>query len=168
MLDHIPLYLGVPSTVEDKLVFDKLGIIEYYGIKPAKIDHYVMYAVLDNGMNVDVEVHPSNIRLGKDLVQAAIDERYTDIPASHIVSWLTNLYSGPRRSIADFSLILRVPGLYEATSWCTRWPSEDEVKSMLRWLDRFSISIGVNDFKSYLEENLELAKDGIQTFLSDD
>lgn len=144
-MTDIPLYLGLPSSSTlNYLEFDKLGIMNYYAIVPPKIDHYVMYAVLDNGQRVDVDVNDLRMVTYKiDPLQIAIDARFA---ISRVyIQWLKILIPFTEKQFDKHKHFLigvkydLSPIPQETLYWCPRWPTEGEVQSMVKYLHRFAI-----------------------------
>ena len=148
LLNRIPPYLGAPSTVEGGLIFDKLSIVEHYGIKPAKVDHYEMYEVLDDGQKVEVEVKDlTYLSFKEDLVQKAIRSALDNAQKSHYLGWWSSMVLDtkprPPTSVPVLFHWNKGSSTHRSRRWCTRWPTEGEVISMLIELTGFELGVAL-------------------------
>ena len=148
-LDYV--FVDLHSNFEERTIreyksYDKLGIIEYYGIVPLKVSHYC--AVLENGDKVDVNIGDlGTVTFKENLVQMAIDKKFGGLVRTPYTVWLNTLVYGIYKKPSDehFLVFLRhFPGRYAHQGigwWCSRFPTEEEVQDMLVELDRFEIRL---------------------------
>lgn len=159
-----PRYLGVPTikfvhdSEYDYVIFDHLSACDYFNPKMLKVDHYELYAVLDNGEKVEIEVKDQrSISFKEDLVQYSISKYFPDEGKKYL-EWIETLIPVETNDgkisnrVSDRFLILvrNIPELKDKSPfmgsmgdgfWCSRWPNEQEVKSMLRHLRYYEICL---------------------------